>query len=327
MQEDRRRVLDMLAQGRITADEAERLLDALSGEGEGAASASVTVSERVSVKIESSTESGEDYAREDEFRVEGAPRIVVENFNGRVEIYGKRSERDVVRVAAEIAHPDRVEYSALQEGETIRVTAKPAPVHSRSFLGRLFANRGPRIRISAPRRSRLEVRNSNARVVLSGIEGGGSARTSNADINGNDLSGSFDMTTSNSRIALSGVEGDFGLRSSNGRIDLASAKGRVDAETSNASIRFEGEMAAGGDNRLHTSNGGVTVSFADPPSLRLSAETSNGSIRCSHHIDGETGDGKRRVHGRRRVRGVIGKGGEGAASLSVITSNGSITID
>ena len=128
-QEDRRRVLDMLAEGKISAAEAERLLEILDashhrdGSGENAGRqnsqdpniddkiersvittvrSAVETARSIVSEIPGSLERPDGYEeaelsgerREDTFRVEDVPTLEVENFNGRVEIVGDSEERE-----------------------------------------------------------------------------------------------------------------------------------------------------------------------------------------------------------------------------------------
>ena len=404
-QGDRRRVLDLLADGKISAYEAERLLDALdsrvrgndSGEGGnhgggaesvdgaggsggkgagavgeagangggaggdsgetgrddgrgavdggcwrrdfGSSSSEVTIDDKIEQAVTTTVRSAVETARsiisvggaertaadgqetvsserrEDVFGVEGIPTLVVENFNGRVEIAGDGAE-GAVRVSTAIRHPDLVEYSAVQDGD--RIVVRTTPGGRGSFLGWRFLSRGAHIRISSPRRAKVEVSNSNGRVILRGIEGEGRLQTSNGRIESEGLVGKFGMLTSNSRIEAARLEGEFRLESSNGRITVRDGRGVFDAETSNGSVHFAGEMAPGGENRLATSNGSITATLGGEPSVRVSARTSNGSITRGREME-VLGERK-----KRRLEGVIG-GGE--ARLTLKTSNGSIMIE
>ena len=334
-QEDRRRVLELLAEGKISADEAERLLEVLdrrepqsaSSEGtlddkiEQAVSTTVRTAVATARSVITAAANAEDVAdssnserRQDSFRVEGVPTLVVENFNGMVEVAGDGAD-DGVEVAAEIRHPELVEYLAMQEGDTILVRAKPSG--RRSFLGWRFLNRGAYVRVSLPRKANLDVQTTNGRVVVRRIEGVGSVRTSNGRIEVDGVLGNFEMRTSNSRINCTRLEGDFRLGTSNGRIEVLDGRGTFDAETSNGRIRFRGEILSRKESRLVTSNGSIDATLRGEPSLRVSARTSNGSIVCDRDMEIQ---GERK---KRQLEGVIG-GGEGVLTLR--TSNGSITI-
>lgn len=334
-QEDRRRVLGLLAEGKISAEEAERLLEVLDRRESHSASSEETLDDKIEQAVSTTVRTAvatarsvitaaadsEDVAdssnserRVDSFQVEGIPTLVVENFNGRVEIVGDSAD-DRVSVTVAIRHPDLVDYSASQEGDTILVRSKPSG--KRSFLGWRFLNRGAHIRISSPRKANVDAQSSNGRVVLRRVEGAGTLRTSNGRIEADGVRGKFDMETSNSRIEVARVEGDFRLETSNGRITARDGRGTFDVETSNGSIRFGGEIIPCRESRLETSNGSIVVALKGEPSLRVSARTSNGSVTCDREMEIR---GERK---KRELEGVIG-GGEGALTLR--TSNGSITI-
>ena len=355
VQEDRRRVLGLLAEGKISADEAERLLEVLDSRFRGndvgaevndgeagerrnfrdsgsegtiddkieqAVSTTVRTAVATARSVITAAANGEDVvadssnseSRQDSFRVEGVPTLVVENFNGMVEVVGDGAD-DGVEVTAEIRHPELVEYVAVQEGDTILIRAKPSG--RRSFLGWRFLNRGAYIRVSLPRKANLDVQTTNGRVVLRRIEGVGTVRTSNGRVEADVVNGNFEMRTSNSRITGRQLEGDFRLETSNGRIEALDGRGTFDAETSNGRIRFRGEILPRKESRLVTSNGSIDVTLRGEPSLRVSARTSNGSIVC---------DRKMEVQGERKKRQLEGMFGGGEGALTLRTSNGSITI-
>ena len=129
MNADRKRALNLLAEGKIVSDQAERLLDAL-GQTEGgrddfASGPPLTVgqTERVIVTVLPETEPREGRDQDDTFTVDGPPQLEVDNFTGRVEVSGGGPEGSV-RVRTEILNPDRTDYRLCQDGNTIRVEPK-----------------------------------------------------------------------------------------------------------------------------------------------------------------------------------------------------------
>ena len=335
-QEDRRRVLGLLAEGKISAAEAERLLEVLDSRESRSASSGETIDDKIEQAVSTTVRtavatarsvitaaaSTEDVAdssnserRQDSFRVEGVPTLAVENFNGMVEVVGDSAD-DGVEVAAEIRHPELVEYLAMQEGDTILVRAKPGG--RRAFLGWRFLNRGAYIRVSLSRKANLDVQTTNGRVVLRRIDGVGTVRTSNGRIEADEVTGNFEMRTSNSRINCMRLDGDFRLETSNGRIEALDGRGTFDAETSNGKIRFRGEILPRKESRLVTSNGSIDATLRGEPNLRVSARTSNGSIVCDREME---------IQGERKKRQLEGVIGDGEGALTLRTSNGSITIE
>jgi hypothetical protein len=321
MNEDRKRVLNLLAEGKIDSDQAERLLDAL-GQSDGVRD-DITISrpsavgqaERVHVTVEPETGSREGRDHDDTFTVDGPPRLEVENFNGRVEVTGDGPD-DSVRVKAEIGSPDRVDYRLEQEGNTIRVEAK-----RKGKLGIfqfIVMSRGNRIRVTVPTNADLTIHTSNGRITVRKIRGTVYLRTSNGQIKLDDVNGKIDSQTTNGRIEVAKVSGDVDLRTSNDRITIEEASGTFSAVASNGSIHFDGEFATGSENRLKTSNGSVKLKLRGEPSLIVDASTTNGTVNCSLPLAVQG------LSGRKHLTGTIGSGD---ASVTLKTTNGSISVD
>ena len=149
-----------------------------------------------------------------------------------------------------------------------------------------------------------------------GAESSGFVRTSNGEIELRDIQGDFDVRTSNGAIEIDTMEGIAFLRTSNGRLDLQDINGEVDAETSNGEIRLRGEIAAGGDFRLTTSNGDVWVDLRGTPSVVLDGKTSNGEVTSDLPILATV---TREDH-------LVGTIGDGESRLYIRTSNGDVTV-
>ncbi len=130
------------------------------------------------------------------------------------------------------------------------------------------------------------------------------------------VKGDFRGDTSNGALDIDGIEGSAELRTSNGAIDVRNAVGEVDLQTSNGIISFEGELTAGGSNRMVTTNGRVDVELRGSPSISMDASTSNGEINITLPITTSLVE-------KNHIVGTIG-GGE--ATLYIRTSNGDVTI-
>lgn len=319
--DNRKRILNLLAEGKISVEEADRLMELTSGRasgGVGSATVGEAVEEspeRVSVVVEQELGGADGEVRDDAFAVGGPPKIVVSNENGRVAI-GAGGDGEV-RVHAELKDAARVDYQARQEGDTVVVEAKPRA--RASVFGLLGRNRGADIAIVAPRNSNVEVKTTNGRVELHDLEGGGTLEATNGRILMERLKGDFEATTRNARIEVRSLEGAARVRTSNGRISIEDAKGAFEAVTSNGSVHFAGEMTPGGKNRLETTNGSVHVRLEGEPSLKVDASTANGHI---------SRQGVRMAYQDTAVRGrVVGTIGGGEAELVARTTNGSITLE
>ena len=245
--------------------------------------------------------------RDDSFFVNGTATLIVNGDNGWIKV--NTGTDDEVRIQATLRGIDRIDYEVSQDGNTITVLAE-------IDQGWFISNVGVDITITAPVSTDMELEISNGAIELNGIEGTGTLRTSNGEIVLENVKGDFEGRTSNGKIEVDTLEGTAFLRTSNGGLDLKGVTGEVDAETSNGGISYSGDMIAGGDNRLITSNGNVDVELLGTPSIELDASTSNGDITSELPITATTtGDDH-----------LVGTIGDGEADLHIKTSNGDVTI-
>lgn len=322
MTEERRRVLDMLSEEKINVDEAERLLEALQDTYPVETVDRPTEPpledvdnggrKRISVVLDSSDRGS---TRENTFEVGESPRLDVRSFNGRVRVHA--GEPGSILVKARLKNPRGVEYSAVQEGDLVKVEATPRQ-RSDHFLSGLFGGgTGVRIDVSVPADTSLDAVTSNGPVELRGTERNASLRTSNGPIKIERFKGDMGAQTSNAPITVETLHGSADLKTSNGPISIDDGHGRFDAKTINGPVRFSGSMEPGGLNRLVTSNGNIKVKLEPEPSLKLEASTVNGMVRC------DSPGFLASVNTFRKLEGTVG---EGEAELVARTVNGLIAI-
>ena len=321
MNADRKRVLNLLAEGKIDSDQAECLLDAL-GQTEGGRDdfasrppSAVGQVERVIVTVPPETEPPEGQDHDDTFTVDGPPQLEVDNFNGRVEVSGGGPEGSV-RVRTEILNPDRTDYRLCHDGNTIPV--EPNRKGKLGIFHFIRMDRGNHIKVTIQTNPEVSIHTSNGRVELKNVEGTVNLHTSNGRITLADVKGEIEAHTSNSRIEAINVKGAVDLRTSNGKATIQESAGLFTAVTDNGSVQFDGEFESAGVNRFKTSNGSVKVRLRGELSLKLEASTSNGSAQCSQPLV---------QHGLSGKNHLIGTIGAGDASLTLQTSNGSISVD
>ncbi len=233
------------------------------------------------------------------FETGAAPQIIVDTFNGSIDVSDGKDDEVVVEVnkqasginqeAAEAAL-DEVEVSLVQKDNTIHVSAKVTS-------GRR-GNRGASVVIAAPKGARLQLISSNGHVVCEGMRG------------------AIQTITSNGHVDVVGGTGPIDITTSNGAIEIEASEAAVAAKTSNARIRFSGSLAAG-DQKFHTSNGSIRLSLPADSQFKLDAATSNGRIACGFPLDEQ---GK----SRRKLTGTVGE--HPTSAISAITSNASIAI-
>ncbi len=232
--------------------------------------------------------------REDSFVVSGSPQLVVRSENGSISV--KTDGTGVIKVTTTIENSGRVDYQAVQKGNTVEVTADVKG-------GFNFFRRGggAEVVVVVPESIDLDLDTSNGKIEVEGVE----------------VTTLASLETSNGRVTLTGVSGDVKVKTSNGRIDIQDFVGQVEARTSNGSIDFSGTLRSDSENELRTSNGSIDVTLVDTAGVEVDASTSNGKVRSELPIT---------ISGETREDRLVGTIGTGGSRLEIHTSNGSITI-
>lgn len=322
MNGDRKRVLELVAAGKITTAEAERLIDAMeAGEDDpGIALRSVDADLDVapylpSLDVSDTDDEPEQKAsstREETFTVGQSPKLTVRGFNGRVCVVA--GPEGVIQMKARIKRASRVIFDTVQEGDAVTIEARNRGGGLNLFGG----SPGAEIIVTAPAATCIDLTTSNGHMELRGIEGSGPVTTSNGKIHLVNVKGRHDVRTSNGRVEINGMDGDGEVRTTNGSIKLINVRGAFQASTTNGSIYFEGELTQSAACRLESSNGSVKVNLTGNPSLKIDARTSNGKVRSELQASTVTLEEKNHL---------VATVGEGEGELFVRTTNGSVHIE
>ncbi len=269
------------------------------------------------------------------FNVSPGGRLVVENFNGPVEILSWEKNEVQVTGTKYASHQERlkeIQIESKNEGGLVSIrTIRPHDHHG---------NMGARYSIRVPRQTQLErIASSNGHIRVEDVEGSARLDTSNSSITVLRLGGTLDAHTSNGRIECDTVSGDASLRTSNGPIRASHIGGGIEAETSNSSIRADvAKPKANVPLRFHTSNGSIEVDVSTLDNNELRAVTNNSSItlrlpgsikaqlRASTSNSSITSDFDVSTHGtfsKNRLEGSINGGGP---LIDLTTSNGAIRL-
>ena len=327
MSEEQRQILEMLSEGKINADEADRLLRIIN-QPQSVNVETPTGSkwhhghervwhhghERVAVMVHPDADTEQGDTRDDVFAVGESPKLTVNGENGRIIV--NSGDDGEIRVQARLRNPSRIDYHVTQDGDTVRVEARQK--RKASLFGFHGMNTNIEITVTTPRNTNVELNTSNGRIELTGVENSGKLESSNGSISMKSVKGDFEATTHNSTIELHDAEGSATLRTSNGRISMENVKGDFEAQTQNGAISFSGEFSPGSDNQIKTSNGSVRVKLQGTPSLKIDATTSNGSITS------KLSDMAASIDEKNHLVGTIG---DGEAQLVIQTSNGAVSIE
>jgi len=253
------------------------------------------------------------------FTPAGTPHIVVEMFNGSIEVVtGSDStvKVDVVKRGGGFSQQDaeddlkNVEVTMTQDSDTIRIVAKRTD--RRVDIG----NSGASAKLRVPEGAILDLNSSNGPITSSGPVGDVKARTSNGPIEVRGSRGPIVANTSNGPITINGGSGLIDVETSNGPIEITAENATVTARTSNGPIRFNGSLAQG-RSEMRTSNGSLVVTLPANAQFIVDAETSNAKLSSDFAVTAQD-------FSESRLRGTVGS--DPGTTLELHTSNGPIEI-
>ena len=319
MLDDQRRILDMLDEGKISADEAERLLKAVSGRSKAAVT-HTEARERVEVRVEPPIGDREPDEREDSFAVGKSPRLVVDVDKGSVAVaVGPPGE---ILVRATTGGPSRVGYEVSQHGDEVRVSARKRP--RKLLFGFVDLGRHGRVNIevTTPAATDVNARLGAGPITLGGVGGASSLHTAAGRISVEDASGTLDAAAVTGQVMVDRFRGSAKLSSTTGKIDVKRSSGEFKAAVVTGAISFEGEMTAGGKNKMSAITGGISISLAGEPNLEIDASCVTGRIACD--VPGFVASDATRGHVGSHAKGTVGTGD---TALRVSTITGSVKIE
>jgi DUF4097 and DUF4098 domain-containing protein YvlB len=297
------KILDMVADGKISADEAAKLLEALEPKHRPFARA-FGICDTEEPEGEELDESGE---FKKTFTAQGKEWVSVRNINGNIEF--EAWDKDEIEVVASTprgkgAKAPRFTISETEEG----VEVKTVGHRNLSVFGMPIdigmhgvGRRGSQIdyKVRLPARLDASGKTTNGRVTCAG------------------LSGQTTASTTNGAIRCSGLTGDVTLKSVNGSI-VGKGLGckNLEAKTVNGEMSLAPTEGLKGSWAAKTVNGAIGVYLAEPASLKVEARTVSGHIESDFEMTSSW-------LGRKRLEGTIGAGD---LSLTVKNVNGRIRI-
>jgi DUF4097 and DUF4098 domain-containing protein YvlB len=157
----------------------------------------------------------------------------------------------------------------------------------------------------------------NAAIQIEDVTGDVEAKTSNGKVDIQRVAGNVDVETSNGMIRVSSVEGMVGGKTSNGKIVVKQIAGLRELKTSNGKIEADIPAMLAENVAVKNSNGAIVLSLAPDVHAELDLKTSNGNITM-HECELAASE-----FSKNRLKGRIGNGGP---RLDVKTSNGTIDL-
>ncbi len=324
MQEERRMVLEMLQQGKITAEQAAELLRALEGSASRQSEAEVSETRQtlktviqgldLSGLFSSLVGSGHRFeeVREGELEpVDGVVQVRVRTRNGTVRMSGWDEPGYRAVLKKSVRAPSREEAEDRAAG---MVKLETAPGELTVETEEDWPGGGVSVYLYLPRSLQYRV----------------DARTANGSVQLADLRcQQVNVHTANGKVALEMCEGNSAeLHTSNGSIRVESAFASVLARTSNGSIRVEVVPSEEGHYDLTTSNGSIKVHAQQHPDLayEVDAETTMGKV--SVDLPDMVATVRERTWGRSSYRGKSRQYETASRKVTIKarTTNGSIRV-
>jgi len=221
------------------------------------------------------------------FAVQGAPRIVVTNEDGRTELRSHAESRVLVSVVKEVLRArsdedarrlaDRVEVRIGQEGDRIEVQTL-YPENDWSFWG--DAEVLVHIDILAPAKSDLDVSTEDGRLTVSGFEGDLRLSTEDGDLSVSACSGVARVSAEDGDVNVRDFQGDVDAGIEDGDLRVEGKLGRLsaDAEDGDVDVRLAEGSVMTSDWRVEAADGGVRIQVPEGFAADLDVDTHDGSI-------------------------------------------------
>jgi len=296
MHEERKEILEMLSEGKITAEEAERLLKALPGKRPGRGRWPGLD------WIASLFGAGAEYSEQQDWTLDaaGVSLIKTQTDNGSILLRGSDQDQVTVHAWKKVRAPSETAAEEFAQQVQVHVERNENEIH--------IYKEHPRPPIGTSVAVRYEI--SSPRAIDANL------RTANGSIKVHEIDGAVEAVSSNGAIELQGGAGNVNLRTSNGAVQLQDATGHIHVETSNGRIAASvGQLEEG---IFTTTNGAIRMTLPADFSGQLDARTSHGRVHSELPVSGV--EGARKNH----LVGQIGEGGE--TTIELRTLNGSIHV-
>lgn len=242
---------------------------------------------------------------EDSFHTGSDAVVIVETFNGAIEVVG--SDRQTVDVevilrgtgmSREAASDNlrAVEVDLKHENDTVTVKAR-----KRGSTGGA-GSPGAEVRLLVPIGTQVDLVTTNGAVEVQGIAGDVYVRTTNG------------------AMQLRGEFFSVDVETTNGALDIETSEPAVvRAVSTNGSVRFTGPLSEEGENRLETTNGSIWAGLPEESAFNLDASTSNGKVSVDFDVTTSGGP-----FDSNKLKATVGT--EPTTNLVLRTTNGSIDV-
>lgn len=268
------------------------------------------------------------------FKVAGQPEVVLETFDGAIELHSwdrNEIEVEVEKRAMEQVLLDEIKIDAQQQGDKIvfKVTGPTRTGEGQLRIG-MYISPTARLRVAVPRLANINATSGDGSIRAEAIDGKIYLHTTDGSVTATRLGGDIQIRSGDGTIRIDDSTGKLDLETDDGSIGVEARPTVLRVRTGDGTIRanIEPDSVMADNWEITTSDGSVTVTLPGLFNAELDAETSDGSVRATHpllerHEDGE-GDRDERRERRRTLRTKMGDGGK---IFRIRTGDGTIRIE
>lgn len=273
------------------------------------------------------------------FKVSGQPQVVLDTFDGVIELHSwdrPEVEVEIEKRAMEQSLIDEMKVESSEKNGVVRVKVTgPARADFRGVTIGMHISPTARLRVAVPRSSNVEATSGDGSIRAEAIDGRIVLSTSDGTVTGTRLGGDIQIRSGDGSIRLDNVTGKIDLETTDGSITVDARPTVLKARTGDGSIRatIEPDTVMADNWDLTTSDGTVVLTLPGSFNAELDAETSDGVVRTSHPLLGDSsearprGEDDNRDERRERRRTLRSKIGDGGKVLRIRTGDGSIRIE
>lgn len=273
------------------------------------------------------------------FKVSGQPQVVLDTFDGVIELHSwdrPEVEVEIEKRAMEQSLIDEMKVDSSEKNGVVRVRVTgPSRTDFRGVTIGMHISPTARLRVAVPRNSNVEATSGDGSIRAEAIEGRLVLSTTDGTITGTRLGGDIQIRSGDGSIRLDNVTGKLDLETTDGSITVEARPTVLKARTGDGAIRatIEPDTMMTDNWDLTTSDGTVVLTLPGSFNAELDAETSDGVVRTSHPLLGDSneaqprGEDENRDERRERRRMLRSKIGDGGKMLRIRTGDGSIRIE
>jgi hypothetical protein len=255
------------------------------------------------------------------FTVSGAPDLVIETFDGAVEVRSWDKPQVLVVLEKQAESQDAARAIAVkleQDGNRVSIVA-PKPEGFQG-VGINMVSRSVSVTVTMPRKGTVTAHSGDGAITLEGLDGRIEVKSGDGGITGRELSGELVGRTGDGAVSLDKIAGNVELNTGDGGVNVTGQLGKLSARTGDGAISVHAlpgsRMDADWD--LTSGDGAVSIALPDGFAADVDAHTGDGGITVDGlALPAPTGEN------HDTLRGSLGSGGK---QLRVRTGDGGIRL-